>query len=58
MWTVEQQMALETALKHVPASVGPDRWDRIAEQVPGKTRAECVRRYKEIVSALKARARS
>ena len=58
VWTVEQQMALETALKHVPASVGPDRWDRIAEQVPGKTRAECVRRYKEIVSALKARARS
>jgi DnaJ family protein C protein 2 len=50
-------MALETALKLVPASIGPGRWDRIAEQVPGKTRAECVRRYKEIVSALKARVR-
>lgn len=58
VWTVEQQMALETALKLVPASIGPGRWDRIAEQVPGKTRAECVRRYKEIVSALKARIRS
>lgn len=58
VWTVEQQMALETALKLVPASIGLGRWDRIAEQVPGKTRAECVRRYKEIVSALKARVRS
>ena len=32
-----------------------DRWDRIAEEVPGKTRAECTRRYKQIVAALKAK---
>ena len=31
------------------------RWDRIAESVAGKTKAECVRRFKEIAAALKAR---
>ena len=54
-WSDEQQRALETALKKFPASVGAERWDRIAENVPGKTKGECVRRYKEIVAALKAK---
>ena len=54
-WSVEQQQALETALKAVPASVGVERWDRISEQVAGKTKGECVKRYKEIVAALKAK---
>ena len=54
-WSSEQQKALETALQKVPASVGPDRWDRIAELVPGKTKGECVKRFKEIVAALKAK---
>jgi len=54
-WSEEQQRALEAALKQFPASVGADRWERIAEVVPGKTKGECVRRYKEIVAALKAK---
>ena len=35
--------------------MGAERWDRIAEQVVGKTKGECVKRYKEIVAALKAK---
>ena len=54
-WSDEQQRMLEGALKHFPASVGATRWDRIAERVPGRTRAECVARYKSIVAALKAK---
>ena len=46
---------MELALQKIPASVGPDRWDRIALEVPGKTKGECVKRYKEIVAALKAK---
>jgi len=53
-WSAEQQRALEQALARFPASV-EDRWDRIEEAVPGKTRAECVSRYKQIVAALKAK---
>eukprot|EP00967_Tisochrysis_lutea_P132727 scaffold232114_cov27-Tisochrysis_lutea.AAC.2 len=53
-WTPEQQKALEQALARFPASV-EDRWDRIEAAVPGKTRAECVARYKQIVAALKAK---
>ena len=55
VWSPEQQKALETALHKFPASVGTERWDRIAEAVPGKTRGECVKRYKEIVAAVKAK---
>lgn len=54
-WSAEQQKALEQALKQFPASVGAERWERIAENVPGKTKGECVKRYKEIVAALKAK---
>ena len=42
-------------MKKFPASEGVSRWDRIAEATPGKTRAECVARYKQIVAALKAK---
>jgi DnaJ family protein C protein 2 len=54
-WTGEQQHNLEAAIKRFPASVGPERWDRIAECVPGKTKADCVRRFKEIAAAIKAK---
>lgn len=53
-WNPDQQRALEQALAKFPASV-EGRWDRIEEQVAGKTRAECVARYKQIVAALKAK---
>ena len=54
-WTSEQQHDLEAAIKRFPASVGQERWDRIAECVAGKTKAECVRRFKEIAAAIKAK---
>lgn len=55
-WSAEQQRALEVALTKIPSSLPPDeRWAKIAEQVPGKTKGECVKRYKEIVAALKAK---
>ena len=50
-----QQKALELSLKTFPATLGPERWDKIAEVVPGKLRAECIARYKQVVAALKAK---
>jgi DnaJ family protein C protein 2 len=52
-WTAEQQAALESALRSVPK--GDDRWDRIAELVPGKSKRECVERFKEIREQIQAR---
>ena len=54
-WTSEQQHDLEAAIKRFPAAIGQERWDRIAECVAGKTKAECVRRFKEIAAAIKAK---
>ncbi len=42
------------ALKRVSKDV-PERWDRIAEAVPGKTRSACMKRYKEIQAAFRAK---
>lgn len=53
-WTPEQQKLLEAGLKTYPAS-DKERWVKIAGDVPGKTKKECVARYKEIVAALKAK---
>lgn len=46
-WTSEQQKALETALQRHPASLDKnERWRLISEDVPGKTKAQCVERFK------------
>ncbi|KAL8451717.1 hypothetical protein Emed_001879 [Eimeria media] len=46
-WTKEQQNALESALAKYPSSMPPsERWTAIANEVPGKTRKECVERFK------------
>lgn len=48
-WSQEQQKQLENALKTVPKNLKPEeRWQKIAEQVEGKTMKECVERFKEI----------
>lgn len=44
-WGAEEQRLLEQALKTYPSST-TDRWDRIAECVPNRTKKDCMRRYK------------
>jgi DnaJ family protein C protein 2 len=52
-WSVEEQMNFENALKTIPGS-DPRRWEKIGEAT-GKTKKECIQRYKKIVEMLKAR---
>lgn len=52
-WTLDEQMKFEKALKEIPTA-DPQRWERIAEAT-GKTKKECVQRYKKIVEMLKAK---
>jgi hypothetical protein len=44
-WTAMEQQLLEQALKTYPAST-PERWDRIAECLPTRSKKDCMRRYK------------
>lgn len=53
-WTSVEQQLLEQALKSYPAST-PERWDRIAECIPGRTKKDCIKRYKELVELVKAK---
>jgi len=53
-WTAEEQQLLEQSLKKIPAST-PERWDRIAEAVPTRTKRECMKRYKDLVEMIKAK---
>jgi len=52
-WTQVQQKALETALAKFPKGAANDRWVKIAKCVPGKTKEECMLRYKYLVDMLK-----
>ncbi|KAF1383134.1 hypothetical protein PFLUV_G00128150 [Perca fluviatilis] len=45
VWTQNQQKLLELALQQFPRGT-TERWDRIAKTVPGKTKEECMIRYK------------
>ncbi|PSN53630.1 DnaJ subfamily C member 2 [Blattella germanica] len=53
-WTAMEQKLLEQALKTYPPST-PERWDRIAECLPSRTKKDCMRRYKELVEFVKAK---
>lgn len=54
IWQADEQRLLEQALKTYPAST-PDRWDRIAECVPTRSKKECMRRYKDLVELVKTK---
>jgi DnaJ family protein C protein 2 len=51
-WTKQQQSELEAALKKIPPN-DPKRWDRVSNNVTGKSPAECEARFKEILEILR-----
>uniref|UniRef100_H2ZV09 DnaJ homolog subfamily C member 2 n=2 Tax=Latimeria chalumnae TaxID=7897 RepID=H2ZV09_LATCH len=53
-WTAEEQKLLEQALKTYPANT-TERWEKIAEAVPGRSKKDCMKRYKELVEMVKAK---
>ncbi|CAJ0960998.1 unnamed protein product [Ranitomeya imitator] len=44
-WTTEEQKLLEQALKTFPVNT-PERWEKIADAVPGRSKKDCMKRYK------------
>lgn len=52
LWTQEQQELLETALSKYPKTAVGDRWQKIANTVPGKTKEECLARYKYLAQKI------
>jgi len=53
-WTQEQNEKLQVGLSKYPASMEKnERWSNIAKLVPGRTKKECVQRFKTIRGALK-----
>jgi DnaJ family protein C protein 2 len=55
-WTPEQDQHLQKGLSTFPSSMEKnERWSSIANGVAGKSKKECVMRFKEIRNALKAK---
>jgi DnaJ family protein C protein 2 len=53
-WSEEQDKQLQTGLAKYPASMDKtERWTKIASEVTGKSKKECVARFKAIRDALK-----
>ncbi|KFB42563.1 AGAP000261-PA-like protein [Anopheles sinensis] len=52
-WSQQQQQALEVAIQKYPKSANYDRWQKIASSVPGKSKEECIARYKYLVELVK-----
>ncbi|XP_064613964.1 dnaJ homolog subfamily C member 1-like [Liolophura sinensis] len=53
-WTQNQQMILEWALKQYPKGTD-QRWERIADHIPGKTKEDCVSRFKYLAELVRKR---
>ena len=57
-WTQDQQKQLEAALAKHPAAKFAEaglRWKAIAQEVEGKSKKQCVERFKQLRAALKAK---
>lgn len=54
-WTQEQQQALESSLIQCGSSGGSRDWEKIASLVPGKSKDECIARFKYLASSLKSK---
>lgn len=54
LWSQEQQKLLEMAIVKYPKTSAGDRWQKIGNTVPGKTKEECLTRYKYLVEKVKA----
>jgi DnaJ family protein C protein 2 len=55
VWTAEQDKQLQDGLAKYPASMEKnERWDKISEGVEGRSKKECVERFKAIREALKS----
>lgn len=53
-WTTEEQKLLEQALKTYPVNTS-ERWEKIAAAVRGRSKKDCMKRYKELVEMVKAK---
>jgi len=53
-WNPDEQKLLEQALKTFPSST-PERWERISEAVPNRSKKDCMKRYKELAELIKAK---
>ena len=51
-WSQIQQKALEQAIKGFPKGT-EERWDRIASKVGGKSKEECLLRFKYLAAMVK-----
>eukprot|EP01059_Diplonema_ambulator_P032337 TRINITY_DN6302_c0_g2_i1.p1 TRINITY_DN6302_c0_g2~~TRINITY_DN6302_c0_g2_i1.p1 ORF type:complete len:328 (+),score=154.82 TRINITY_DN6302_c0_g2_i1:44-1027(+) len=53
IWSASQQKALENILRELKAYKEKDKWDKIAAAIEGKTKKQCVNRYKFLCSQVK-----
>ncbi|XP_076448534.1 dnaJ homolog subfamily C member 2-like [Babylonia areolata] len=53
-WTADEQKLLEQAMKTYGPNT-PERWDRIAETVPNRSKKDCMKRYKELCEIVRAK---
>lgn len=53
-WTKQEQEIFEQALKTYPQGT-PERWDRVADCLPSRTKKDCMLRFKELAEYVKAK---
>lgn len=54
-WTAEEQKMLEQALKTYPANLGAERWEKISDCLPNRSKKDCMKRYKELAELIRAK---